>query len=51
MDKHANEMPKPENPMSNEWNFWWSRERLVPNEDQYKRLQSAFGLKMTRDDI
>ncbi|MBL8814676.1 MAG: VWA domain-containing protein [Planctomyces sp.] len=50
IDKHANGMPKLENPMSNEWNIWWSPTKLEPDEQQYKRLQAAFALKMSRDE-
>lgn len=49
MDKHANHMPEPQNPKSNEWNFWWDKNSaIVPDEPQYDRLRSAFGMKMSR---
>lgn len=50
MDQHANNMPNPKNPKSNEWNFWRNRKKIVPDEAQYARLQSAFGLKMDREE-
>lgn len=50
MDDHANRMPAPTRSDSNEWNFWWDRRTLVPNEEQYIRLRAAFGLTMTRDE-
>ena len=49
MDVHANNMPTPKNAKSNEWNFRRSRSHnLDPDEAQFARLKSAFGLKMER---
>jgi von Willebrand factor type A domain len=50
MDEHANNMPKPKNSMSTRWNIRWNRRTITPNEIQFKRLQTAFGIKMSRDD-
>jgi len=51
MDKHANSMPQPQDPKANEWNFWWDAgSKIVPDQAQYDRLKSAFGIKMTRDE-
>jgi hypothetical protein len=51
MDKHANHMPEPRNPKANEWNFRGDKNAvIVPDDAQYERLRSAFGLKMTRDE-
>jgi len=53
MDKHANltEMPKLKDPKSNEWNLWWdSSKAMVPDEGQFSRLKTAFGLKMTLEE-
>lgn len=53
MDKHANsaEMPKLKNPKSNEWNLWWdSSKAIVPDETQFSRLKTAFGMKMTLEE-
>lgn len=50
MDSHANNMPAPKNPKSNEWNFWRNRKTLVPDEAQYARLKSAFKLTTTREE-
>lgn len=50
MDVHANNMPKPQNPKANEWNFWWGGKPIVPDEAQFSRLAAAFQMKMTRDD-
>lgn len=51
IDVHANNMPKPKNPKSNEWNFWRSRNNNInPDEAQFARLKSAFGLKVEREE-
>jgi len=50
MDQHANNMPQPANPKSNEWNFWWNQSTIVPDEAQYERLKAAFGMKITREE-
>lgn len=50
MDQHANNMPAPKNPKSNEWNFWWGGKPIVPDEQQFDRLAKAFQMKMTRDE-
>jgi hypothetical protein len=48
MDKHFHEMPKPNDPKSNEWNFWWDKNSaIVPDETQFARLKQAFGMKET----
>ncbi|MCA9061715.1 MAG: VWA domain-containing protein [Planctomycetaceae bacterium] len=51
VDHHANNLKPPMNPESNEWNFWWSRQQIIPDEEQYKRLQTSFGLTWTRDEF
>ncbi len=51
MDQHANNMPKPQDPKSNRWSFWWnSQSVIVPDEAQYKRLADHFGIKLTREE-
>ncbi len=51
MDAHANNMPKPENPMANEWNFWRNKNaNIVPDEAQFSRLKQAFQLTIERDE-
>ena len=50
VDDHVNNMPQPTNDESNEWNLWWDRRKRVPDESQFARLQTAFNLKMTRDE-
>ncbi|MCP4782131.1 MAG: VWA domain-containing protein [Fuerstiella sp.] len=52
MDSHANNMPKPANSngISNEWNFWRSRKTLIPNEQQFLGLKTAFNLNMERSE-
>ena len=50
MDQHANNMPQPKNPKSNEWNFWWGGKPILPDEQQFDRLAKAFQMKMTRDE-
>ena len=50
MDVHANNMPAPQNPTSNEWNFWWGGQPIVPDEQQFDRLKKSFQIKMTRDE-
>jgi hypothetical protein len=52
MDSHANNMPKPanKNGISNEWNFFRSRKTLIPNDDQFLRLKTAFKLSMERSE-
>jgi len=51
MDAHANNMPAPQDPMANEWNFWRnSQSNMVPNEEQFARLKNAFQLKMERSE-
>ncbi|MEQ9409416.1 MAG: vWA domain-containing protein [Fuerstiella sp.] len=50
MDAHANNMPAPKNPKSNEWNFWRNRKTMVPDEAQFERLSKAFNMKMSRDE-
>lgn len=50
MDQHANNMPKPQNPKSNEWNFWQGTKTITPDEAQFDRLKRAFRLPMERDE-
>ena len=50
MDQHANQMPAPKNPNSNEWNLWWNTQTIVPEEAQFSRLKAAFGMKQSRDE-
>ncbi len=51
MDKHANKMPPLKNPKSNKWAFHWDRNAAIaPDEAQYERIKSAFGMKMTREE-
>ena len=53
VDKHANmtEMPKLRKPNSNEWNIRWDRSNAInPDEAQFSRLKTAFGLKMTHEE-
>ncbi len=50
VDQHANNMPEPKNKDANEWNFWRSRETLVPDEAQFARLKGFFKLKEERSE-
>ena len=50
MDDHVNNMPQPKQPKANEWNFSRNRKTIVPDEDQFARLQKSFNLKMSRDE-
>jgi hypothetical protein len=50
IDSHVNNMPKPKNDKSNEWNIWWARETLIPDDAQFGRLKKAFNLPMERDE-
>lgn len=50
IDVHANNMPAPQNPRSNEWNFWWGGQPIVPDEQQFERLKKSFQMKMTREE-
>ncbi len=50
MDQHANEMPAPKNPKSNEWNLRWNTQTIVPEEAQFSRLKTAFGMQQSRDE-
>ena len=50
VDKHVRQMPKPKNPKSNEWNIWWNRNTIVPDESQYNRLKQTFSLTMNHDE-
>ena len=51
MDKHFNNMPKPNDPKSNRWDFHWDQNAvIVPDEAQFDRLKQAFGLKESREE-
>lgn len=49
MDRHANNMPAPQNADANEWNFWWDKNaKITPDDAQFERLKAAFGLKLSK---
>ncbi|HUG19124.1 MAG TPA: vWA domain-containing protein [Planctomycetaceae bacterium] len=50
MDDHAANDPKPVKEKTNRWDINRNTKMFVPDEDQYKRLASAFKLKMTREE-
>jgi hypothetical protein len=51
MDRHFNQMPAVKDPKSNRWDFYWdAAAAIVPDEIQYERLSSSFGMKLTRDE-
>lgn len=50
MDQHANNMPLPKDPKSNEWNFWWGGQPIVPDDEQFKRLADAFKMETSREE-
>ena len=50
MDQHSSQMPQPKDPKSNEWNLWWNTGTVVPDEAQFSRLKSGFGLNLSRDE-
>lgn len=51
MDQHVNKTPKPGNADANEWNFRRNRSRnLKPDEQQFDRLKTTFGLTMSREE-
>ncbi len=50
MDQHANNMPQPKDPKSNEWNFWWGGKPIVPDDEQFKRLSDAFKMDASREE-
>ena len=50
MDQHVNQMPKPGNPQSTEWNLWWNTKTIVPDDVQFSRLKIGFGLRLSRDE-
>lgn len=50
MDQHANNMPLPKDPKSNEWNFWWGGQPIVPDDEQFKRLADAFKMEASREE-
>lgn len=50
MDAHANNMPKPQKQESNVWSFFRNRKTLVPDDQQFARLDKAFNLGIERDE-
>jgi len=51
MDRHYNQMPAVKDPKSNRWDFYWdAAAAIVPDETQYERLSSSFGMKLTREE-
>jgi hypothetical protein len=51
MDRHFNQMPAVKDPKSNRWDFYWdAAAAIVPDETQYERLSSSFGMKLTREE-
>ena len=50
MDQHANQMPQLKNPMANRWDLRWNPQTIVPDEAQFSRLKTAFGMKQSRDE-
>ncbi|MCA9036017.1 MAG: VWA domain-containing protein [Planctomycetaceae bacterium] len=50
IDNHVNNFPQPKDSRANEWNIWWNRKTIVPDEAQFGRLKTAFNLTMTRDE-
>ena len=50
MDDHVHKNPQTKKKESNEWNVWWSRQIILPDEAQFERLKTAFNLKLTREE-
>ncbi|GAB5443591.1 MAG: VWA domain-containing protein [Fuerstiella sp.] len=51
MDSHMNKMPQPKNQKSNVWSFRRKAgSAILPDEEQYKRLDASFNLGMTREE-
>lgn len=50
IDQHANNMPKPKNPMANRWSFHRNKKTITPDEGQYSRLKQSFGITMDREE-
>jgi len=50
MDQHANHMPQPKTPMANRWDLRWNPQTIVPDEAQFSRLKTAFGMTQARDE-
>jgi len=50
LDGHVTKKPKVADPKHNEWNIGWTKQMLVPDEDQFKRVKRAFRLKESREE-
>jgi hypothetical protein len=50
VDEHANNMPMPRKEDATRWSIGWNRKTITPSEDQFRRLQSAFGMSMSREE-
>jgi hypothetical protein len=51
MDDHAARDPKPTKKDTNRWSVGRNQKLFIPDEDQFKRLASAFKLKMSREEF
>lgn len=50
LDEHANSGRKVKDSKSNEWNMHHVKKGIVPNDAQFSRIKTTFGLKQTRDE-
>jgi len=50
VDEHANNMPAPRNPMATRWSIRWTKRTITPSDEQFRRLQSAFGMTLSREE-
>ena len=50
LDAHVKNQPKVSDPKHNEWNIGWTKQMLVPDDDQFKRVKTAFKLKENREE-
>jgi hypothetical protein len=50
LDQHASSGRMPKSKKSNQWNLHNVRKSIVPDIDQYSRIQNTFGLKLSRED-
>lgn len=50
LDDHVSNRRTPKKPDSNEWNIVARRQPIVPDERQYERIQTTFGLQQSREE-
>lgn len=51
MDQHGRDFPKPSDPKHNRWHVSYRKEKMVPDDEQFRRMKGFFKIKESREEF